>query len=97
MAYFRAAGSLELQVQCHRILWRWLKAGCGWEREPEKNRQQINKELIPFHSNSYTSSRNIASAVRPYRNEANRVFQKSNNEKIKSCGAFPLSALLINS
>lgn len=30
----------------------------------KRNRLQINKELIPFQRNSYTSSRNIARAVR---------------------------------
>lgn len=53
---------------------------------------------MPFHSNNYILAATLpVPSEDPYRNEADSVFQKSNNEKIKSCGAFPLSALLINS
>lgn len=53
---------------------------------------------MPFHNNNSTPVAPLpVPSEDPYRNKADSVFQKSNNEKIKSCGAFPLSALLINS
>lgn len=74
------------------------KGRMGVERESRKNREQISKELIPFHSNNTpVATTLLVLPEEPYRKEADPVFQKGNNEKIKSCGAFPLPALLINS
>lgn len=60
---------------------------------------QANTVLIPSHWNNLTLVAKTSPVLshNPCENSADPVFQKSNNEKIKSCGAFPPSALFMNS
>jgi len=59
----------------------------------------VNIVLIPSPWNNTTVAAKplLVLSQDPCKNPAGPVFQKSNNEKIKSCGAFPLSALFMNS
>lgn len=45
-AYFCAISSLKLQVQCHGMLCRWLKAAWGWKGSPEKIESKSVKSLF---------------------------------------------------
>lgn len=76
----------------------------GYEMQDDENQfwksiSQVNAVLIPSPWNNSTIVAKTLPVLSqdPHKNPADPVFQKSNNEKIKSCGAFPLSALFMNS
>lgn len=66
-------------------------AKCGvLKANSEKLYKQVNTVLIPFPNNDCTlvAETLLVLPQDPCRNVADPVFQKSNNEKIKSCSAF---------
>lgn len=80
------------------------KTYSGYQIQDDENQflrsiSQVNTVLIPSPWNNPTVAAKHCYFCHKIlaKNPADPVFQKSNNEKIKSCGAFPLSALFMNS